>query len=269
MRRVLFATCATACLIAATAQAQDILDIARKAAAGALQPGQTSQTLPGVTQAQAGGALKSALGIAVDSVVNRLGKQGGFLNDPLVRIGLPGGLKDVAPILQATGKAGLLTDLEARMNRGAELATPPARKLFHAAVDKMTWTDAIGIVTGGKDAATQYLRRTSGLELENQMRPIVGQQLQGAGAIKAFDSVVSKAGGQQGVSAIAGALGGVLGGTSGQSAQNLSKLNVTDYVTNKAVDGIFTYVAKEEAAIRANPLGAGSKIISTVFGAIR
>jgi hypothetical protein len=266
MRKILFATAAFVCLFVATAQAQDILDIARKAATGAIQPSQGNPNLPGVTQVQAGGALKSALNIAVDSVVSRLGKQGGFFNDPLVRIGLPGGLKEVAPILQATGKAVLLNDLEARMNRGAELATPLARKLFHTAVDKMTWTDAIGIVTGGKDAATQYLRRTAGLELENKMRPIVGQQLQGAGAIKAFDSVVSKVGGQQGVSAIAGALGGVLGGNSGQ---NLGKLNVTDYVTNKAVDGIFAYVAKEEAAIRANPLGAGSKLISTVFGAIR
>ncbi len=266
MRKFCLLTGALICVLTQSAHAQDILDMARKAATGVVQPSQSSQSLPGISQTQASGALKSALGIAVDSVVNRLGKQGGFLNDPLVRIGLPGGLKDVAPILQATGKAGLLTDLESRMNRGAELATPPARKLFHAAVDKMTWSDAIGIVTGGKDAATQYLRRTAGQELESQMRPIVGQQLQGAGAIKAFDSVINKVGGQQGVGAIAGALGGVLGG---QPAQNLSKLNVTDYVTSKAVDGIFTYVAKEEAGIRANPLGAGSKQISTVFGAIR
>jgi Protein of unknown function (DUF4197) len=268
--RFLTLTLATmACLATSSGYAQDILDAARKVAADALQPGQSAQSLPGISQTQASGALKAALGKAVDSVVNRLGTQGGFLNDPLVRIGLPGALKDVAPILQATGKAGLLTDLESRMNRGAELATPAARKLFHAAVDKMSWGDAISIVTGGKDAATQYLRRTSGLELENQMRPIVGKQLQGAGAIKAFDSVVSKVGGQKNVGAIAGALGGVLGGNAGQSAQNLGTLNVTDYVTNKAVDGIFTYVAKEEAVIRANPLAAGSKLISTVFGAIR
>jgi hypothetical protein len=260
------------CMVAASvgaAQAQDVWDAARKAAGAAIAPQQSKTTLPGVTDQQASGALKEALGRGVDATVARLSKPDGFLKDQLVKILLPGPLKDAAPILSALGQGGLLTDLETRMNRGAELATPPAKRLFRAAIDKMTWQDAIGIVTGPQDAATQYLRRTAGEQLALEMKPIVAKQLEGAGATKAFNNVVSRVGGQQGVGALAGAVGSVLGGGTAQTGQSLTNFNMNDYVTNKAVDGIFTYIAKEEAAIRANPLKSGSNLIKTVFGAVK
>jgi hypothetical protein len=266
--------CALATASGASAQG-NILEQARQAAGAVAPAAKPSGSLPGVTQTQAGGALKEALKKGVDSVVGRLGKPGGFLTDPVAKILLPGALKDAMPILKAAGQAGLLTDLEKRMNSGAEAATPLARNLFRSAIDKMTIQDAIGIVTGGETAGTEYLRRTAGQELALQMRPIVSKQLEQAGAVKAFDKVSKSLGGAKAIGAVAGVLGGALGGKSGgqsggQSGQasDLANFKMTDYVTDKAVDGIFHYVGKEEAAIRANPLGAGSSLIKTVFGAI-
>lgn len=250
--------------LASPAAAQGLLDTLQQVTNTTAQ----THSLTGVTQTQASGALKSALGKAVDSVVGRLGQTNGFLNDPLVKIGLPGGLSKAAPLLEAMGQAGLLSDLEARMNHGAEQATPLARKLFKTAIDKMTVTDAIGIVTGGQDAATQYLRRTAGTALEGEMRPIVAQQLRGAGATRVLGSVTSKLGNTQGAAALAGAVGNLLGGSTGESLQSVKDFNMTNYVTSKAVDGIFSNMAKEEANIRANPLASGSKLIETVFGAV-
>ena len=132
------------------------------------------------------------------------------------------------------------------MNAAAEAATPRAKELFIQSITQMTFDDARAILSGQQDAATQYLRRTMGAALVNDMKPIMGNTLNQAGAVQAYDRVMGQYSKLPFVPDV--------------------KANLTDYAANKAMDGIFYYVAQEEAAIRANPAKRTTELLKTVFG---
>lgn len=194
-------------------------------------------------------ALKEALNIGTERVVKQLGSTGGFANDPAVRISLPGVLQRADKALEAMGMGYLADDLETRMNTAAEQAAPKAKKIFVDAIKKMTMEDAKQIMTGADDAATQYLRKTMSPDLMRDMQPIVGNALAEAGAVKAYDQLI----GQYGRLPLMPDV----------------KANLNGYVTQKAIDGMFLYVAKEEAAIRANPVERGTVLLQQVFSAVK
>jgi hypothetical protein len=196
---------------------------------------------------EAGGALKEALDMASGTVVSQLGKSGGFWNDPLVRIGLPGPLKKLGGIMKFTDKAGLTDGLHRKLNEAAENAVPKALPLFKNAIKSMSVKDAIGIVSGGEDSATQYFKTSMGESLQTQMRPVISQSLQGVDAFSFTNKVVEKY---------------------KLPIKGLSDSDLTNYVSQKAADGVFYYMAQEEKKIRANPLKAGSSLIKKVFGAL-
>lgn len=197
--------------------------------------------------------LKEALNIGSTNVVNQLGVLNGFNADPKIRIPLPDTLQKVDSALETIGLNDLTEDLETRLNRAAEAATPKAKALFISAIQNMTIEDARGILTGPNDAATQYLRRAMGPQLTQDIQPIIQSTLAQAGAIQAYDHIMERYDAIPFVSSIAG--------------NTKSQLN--DYVSEKALDGIFYYVAKEEAAIRANPAKRTTEILQKVFGAVR
>jgi Protein of unknown function (DUF4197) len=199
------------------------------------------------SNAEAGGALKEALDMASGTVVSQLGKSGGFWNDPLVRIGLPGPLKKLGGIMKFTDKAGLTDGLHRKLNEAAENAVPKALPLFKNAIKSMSVKDAIGIVSGGEDSATQYFKTSMGESLQTQMRPVISQSLQGVDAFSFTNKVVEKY---------------------KLPIKGLSDSDLTNYVSQKAADGVFYYMAQEEKKIRANPLKAGSSLIKKVFGAL-
>lgn len=209
-------------------------------------PAVTTSTLSGLTNTQMNAGLKDALKIGTQTVVKQLGKEGGFSLDPKIKIPLPGPIAKADSTLKKFGMGGLTADLETRMNRAAEIATPKAGALFVSAIQKMTVTDAQAILTGPQDSATQYLRKAMGPELAKKVQPIIAQSLSEAGAVKAYDAVTS----QYANLPLASSL----------------KTNMNDYVTNKALDGIFYYVAQEEAAIRTNPAKRSTDILKKVFG---
>jgi len=197
--------------------------------------------------------LKEALNIGSGNVVNQLGVLNGFNNDSNIRIPLPDKLETVHKTLSAIGMSSLTEDLELRINRAAEAATPKAKALFISAIQNMTIDDAKGILTGPNDSATQYLRRAMGPQLLNDIEPIIQSTLAQAGAIQAYDNVVGRYDQIPFVSSLAGS----------------SKAQLNDYVSEKALDGIFYYVAREEAAIRANPAKRTTEILQKVFGAVQ
>lgn len=197
--------------------------------------------------------LKEALNIGSGNVVSQLGVLNGFNNDSNIRIPLPDTLKKVDTTLSAIGMNSLTSDLETRLNRAAEAATPKAKALFLSAIQNMTIDDAKGILTGPEDSATQYLRSAMGAQLTQDIQPIIQSTLASAGAIQAYDNVVGRYEQIPFVSSLAGS----------------SKAQLNDYVTSKALDGIFYYVAREEAAIRANPAKRTTEILQKVFGAVR
>ncbi len=193
--------------------------------------------------------LREALSIGSTNVVAQLGQQNGFNLDPKIHIPLPENLKRVDSALSAIGMNNLTSDLELRLNRAAEAATPKAKALFLSAISQMTIDDARGILNGPQDSATQYLRRSMGAQLGTEMQPLIQSALAQAGAVQAYDQVM------------------------GQYAQlpfmpNV-KADLQNYVTNKALDGVFYYVAQEEAAIRANPVKRTTTLLQKVFGAVQ
>jgi hypothetical protein len=199
------------------------------------------------SSAEAGSALREALNIAATRVIGQVGKPGGFWKDDLIRIALPGQLKKVSRILKLTDKAGLTGNLHQKLNAAAENAAPKALPLFATAIRDMSVTDAVKIVTGPDDAATQYFRTQMGAPLKAQMRPVIADSLKGVDAFVAAYKIIAKY---------------------KVPLKGLSNEDLTNYVTDKASDGIFFYMAQEEKKIRANPVAAGSSILKKVFGVL-
>lgn len=208
----------------------------------------SSAAVSGLSTEQITAGLKEALRVGSSDVVAQLGKTGGFNLDPQIRIPLPATLAKVDTGLKAIGMGQLTNDLQVRMNNAAEKATAEALPLFVSAIQKMTIADARSILSGQQDAATQYLRKTMGAELAQKIQPIVSTTLQQTGAVQAYDRVMGQYAAMPLVSGV--------------------KTDLNNFVTEKAMDGIFYYVAREEAAIRANPAKRTSEILRTVFGSL-
>ena len=143
--------------------------------------------------------------------------------------------------------SGMLDDLELRLNRAAEVATPKAKEIFWQAITNMTWSDVQNIYDGPDDAATQYFKRTTSQPIADAMRPVVDQSLAEVGAIQAFDSVMGQYRAIPFVPDV--------------------KADLTEWALTKALDGMFHYVAKEESAIRHEPVKRTTDLLKRVFGA--
>lgn len=194
-------------------------------------------------------ALRDALTLGAQRVTTRLGTDGGFNLDPRIHIPLPAPLQKVDTALGYVGMGHLTDDLELRINQAAEAAMPKAKTLFVNAIKQMTITDARTILNGPNDAATQYLKTTMRPDLVAALQPLIQKTLADAGAVKSYDRVMGQYSQLPLVSGV--------------------KTNLSTYVTNKAIDGVFYYVAQEEAAIRANPAKQASSLLKTVFSTLR
>jgi hypothetical protein len=202
----------------------------------------------GLSSNEIGAGLKDALKVASQRVVARVGKTDGYNGDPAIRIPLPGPLEKIEGPLKAVGGTNMLADLQLKMNRAAEEAAPKALDIFVDAASKMTITDAHAILTGPSDAATQYFRRTASASLTTAFHPVVENTLSSVGAVQAFSSVQQKA------------------ETIPFGGQDVAKFNLTDFTVGKALDGLFHYMAVEEAAIRSNPAARTTDLLKKVFG---
>jgi hypothetical protein len=196
------------------------------------------------TQVAAG--LKEALRVGSETVVARLGQPDGFNADPAIHIPLPKSFKSVQAALKPLGMSPLLDDLEMRLNRAAEQATPKAKALFLTAIEGMTLDDVMGIFNGPPDAATRYFQKKMSPQLAAEMKPVVAQTLSEAGAIQAYDNVMGQY-------------------RSVPFAPDV-KADLNDYVVDQGMNGIFHYLAEEEAAIRQNPAKRTTELLQTVFG---
>jgi hypothetical protein len=208
--------------------------------------GGASKSGAGLSASEIAGGLKDALRVGTERTVAKLGKPDGFLKDQDVHIPLPGALGQAQSMLKSVGAGGLTEDLETRINRAAEDAAPKARDIFVKAVQAMSIQDAQGLLNGPKDAATQYFKRETTQPLTTAMRPVIDKSLADAGAVKALDGVKSKVAGLPMGSAV--------------------NLDLTGYVLEKALAGLFLYIAREEAAIRDNPAQRSTELLKKVFG---
>lgn len=191
--------------------------------------------------------LKEALRVGADNVVGQLGSADGFWKDEAIRIALPGPLEKVDSALSRFGMGSLTDSVKEKMNRAAEAAVPEAKELFITAISDMSITDAKDILTGGDDAATQYFKTKMSPELRTRMAPIVTTAMSDVGVLSAAQTAVNKV-----------PMGGSM-------VPNLEE-EVTNHVLDGAIDGVFYYLAKEEAAIRNNPAERTTAILKKVFG---
>lgn len=191
-------------------------------------------------------AFKQALTIGTGSVVSQLGQSGGFNLDPKVHIPLPGKLAQAQSFLEKAGASHLLDDLENRLNLAAEVATPHAKELFVNAISQMTFDDVLQIYNGPQNSATQFFQRTTSTDLASRMTPFVNQAISQAGVVASYDNLLSQ-------------------------YQNIPfmpdlKADLTGYVVQQGIEGIFFYLGQQEAAIRQDPARHTTDLLKKVFG---
>ncbi len=203
--------------------------------------------------------LKEALAKGTTNAINSLGRDGGFWNNPKVRIPLPGKLEQAGQLARQLGQGAKVDAFQLSMNRAAEKAVPQVAQIFGDAIRKMTLNDARGILTGGEHAATDYFRRVAGDALTARIHPIVAQATDSVGVTQKYKSFTSS-----GSSAALGGLLGKFGG--GKSNHGASPLDLDDYVTAKTLDGLFAEIGAQEQSIRTNPAARTTGLLKKVFG---
>jgi Protein of unknown function (DUF4197) len=205
--------------------------------------------LDALTSKDATGGLRAALSQGIDTAVTQLGAPNGFLKDPKVTIPLPPALQKADRALRLVGMSGDADNLKAAMNHAAEAAVSQAKPVFKDALTRMSIADAKSILSGGEDAGTQYFRKATSTQLTDKFKPIIARETAKLKLAAMYDQYAGKA-----------ASMGLL------KTQDAS---LNDYVTAKALDGLFSRIADEEKAIRKDPLGQTSSLIKKVFGAVR
>jgi hypothetical protein len=214
-------------------------------ALGAGAPAQAA----GLTESDAALGVRAALERGATAAVGLLGKSGGFLDNPKVRIPLPGFLNDAAKVLKFTGQQRRVDELVTAMNRAAEAAVPQAKTLLINAVKSMSVEDGKQILTGGENSVTNFFAGKTRAPLSVTFLPIVTKATEKVSLAEKYNAVAGKA-----------ASVGLL---------QREDANIQQYVTARALDGLYLMIGEEERKIRQNPVGTGSAILQKVFGSLK
>lgn len=199
---------------------------------------------PSSTETASG--LKEALTRGAEVAVAQLGRHDGFLGDKRVRIPLPDSIRKAEKMMRTLGAGKYADELVETMNRAAELAVVEAKPILVNAVKNMSFDDARGILAGGDDAATNYFRRSTSGDIAKKFLPIVKQATAKVQLADSYNQYAGKA--------------AKLGLLDDKDA------DLDQYVTQKAMDGLFLLVAEQEKSIRKDPVATGSALLKKVFG---
>lgn len=192
--------------------------------------------------------LKDALAQGARAAVDQLSAADGFLGDKKVRIPLPESLQHIEGGLRMMGMGKQADELITSMNRAAEMAVKEATPLLIDALKNMSVQDAKGILSGGDDAATQYFKRATSAPLSKKFLPIVKEMTAKVQLAEQYNHFAGQA--------------------SQLGLVDKKDADIDQYVTRKALDGLFTVIAEKERAIRKNPMGAATDMAQKVFGAL-
>ena len=210
----------------------------------------TTTKLPGslgnLTSSEAAGGLKEALLQGIGKGADQASATDGFYLNKLIRIPFPPDMQRAATTLRTIGLGSQVDAFELSLNRGAEDAAKSAKPIFIQAIKSLTFTDVWNILTGQKDAATQYLKRTTTTQLTAAFSPIMAQSLEKVSATRYYTTLASTYNKLPLVTPV--------------------QTDLTQYATGKTVDGLFTLIAQEEADIRANPVARTTSLLKKVFG---
>ncbi|MCK8494501.1 MULTISPECIES: DUF4197 domain-containing protein [Spirosoma] len=202
-------------------------------------------TAGGLTNSDIASGLKEALRIGVTNGSTQASQVDGYFKNPLLKIAFPPEAQKVATKLRQIGLNKQVDQFELSLNRAAEDAAKKAAPVFVKAITSMSIQDAVGILRGSNDAATQYLRRTSGQQLVMQFTPIIDSTLKKNNATRYYSDLVNT--------------------YNKLPFVQKANPNLTEYATNKAVDGLFILVAQEESKIRENPAARVTDLLKRVF----
>jgi hypothetical protein len=202
-----------------------------------------------LTNQDATRGIKGALSEGAASAIGKLGVPGGFLNNPKVKIPLPPALEEVAKGMRMMGRGKEADELVETMNHAAEQAVPEAKPLMIAAVKSMSVEDAKKILTGGDNSVTEFFKAKTQAPLAVKFLPIVKRSTDRLGLAQKYDQFAGQ--------------GAKFGLIKGDAA------NIEQYVTDKALDGLYLMIGEEERALRQHPAQAASAIVAKVFGALR
>lgn len=201
-----------------------------------------------LTEAEVAAALRDALSRGISKGVLIASVENGYLGDSRLKIEFP---EDVREVEKALRKAGFGKEVDrfiGQLNRSAELAAAQAKPIFVRAITSMTISDAFEILNGPPDAATRYLRRSTGRDLRKQFLPIVSDKLDQTSATRYYGEIVETYNRLPFVGKVDPDLAG--------------------YATERAIDGLFILIAEEEANIRANPRARATRLLRRVFGSL-
>lgn len=190
--------------------------------------------------------LREALEVGSRRAINSVGQDGGYLNNPKIRIPLPPRVQQASDIMKKFGMTQLAEDFETSINQAAEKAAPQATELMINAIKDMTIDDAKNILQGEDDAATRYFEGKTRPQLANLFSPVVDDSLNQVGATRYYNQL------DQQMQAVP-----MLG-------QNLN-MDLTGYVTEQALNGLFVMLAAEEQKIREDPAARSSELLKQVF----
>ena len=202
-----------------------------------------------LTEGDAALGIRAALERGAVAAVGLLGRSGGFLDNPRVRIELPGYLREAAKVLKYTGQQRRVDELVTAMNRAAEAAVPEAKALLVNAVKSMSVEDGRQILTGGENSATQFFAERTRAPLGVRFLPIVTRATEKVSLADKYNKVAGQV----------ASLGLV----------SKDESNIQSYITGKALDGLYLMIGEEERKIRKDPIGTGSAILKKVFGSLR
>jgi len=199
----------------------------------------------GLTETEIVDGLKQALEIGTSKAVMRVSKKNGYLKNPKIKIPLPENVQKAENILRNIGFGSKVDEFELSMNRAAERAAPKAKSIFWDAIKKIKFSDARQILEGPDNAATQYFRKKTSTHLRDELKPIVNQAMSEVGVTRIYKSIDRK------IRAL-------------PFTKSLS-FDLDEYVTDKALDGLFSMLAVEEKKIRQDPAARVTDLLKKVF----
>lgn len=223
--------------IAAISPAQSILDKAKRA---------ISKDKGGVTEEEAGKGVKEALNNGINSAVSFLNKPDAFFKSELYKVLLPPDAKKMEKTLRDLGMGKMCDDAIEAINRGAEDAVGYATPIFVNAIKEMTLTDALKLVSGGKNSITNFFREKTSAKLKAAFLPVIQQSLERTNATKYYGDAVNRY----------------------NKVPLVKKMNpdLADHVADKTLFALFDRIGVEEANIRSNPAARTSDLLKKVFG---
>ena len=208
-----------------------------------------NSTLGSMSQTELGKAVKELLQVSADNSLAKLGVTDGFFRNTKVKIPFPQSLKKVEDKLRQVGFSNQVDQFTEKLNRSAEDAATGVKEIFKTAITQMTINDALGIILGNEDAATEYMKKTTTSAITSKVSSVVAKSNEKIKLASYWTPLATK-------------YNAVMALTGGSQVST----DLTQYVTEKAVAGIFKIMAKEEKEIRTKTSAQTSSLLRTVFG---